>query len=145
VINLRATNSDDAEASGTSLRLQNTKILTWHITDAHVIEVMRILKKSEDGPFLIHCNHGSDRTGLMSAMYRILEQEWTKEDALGELVNGGYGFHSIWRNIPRYLRKVNVEELRAKISALKPRDEAAPTHAVARTTRAARTRQAPLR
>jgi hypothetical protein len=81
----------------------------------------------------------------MSAMYRILEQEWTKEDALGELVNGDYGFHSIWSNIPRYLRKVNVEELRAKISALKPRDEAAPTHAVARTTRAARTRQAPLR
>ena len=81
----------------------------------------------------------------MSAMYRILEQEWTKEDALGELVNGGYGFHRIWSNIPRYLRKVNAEELRARINALKPRDEAASTHAAARTKRAAQTTQSLLR
>ena len=41
-----------------------------------------MLKDAENGPFLIHCQHGADRTGLMSAMYRILEQGWTPEDAL---------------------------------------------------------------
>ncbi len=145
VINLRATNSDDAEASGTSLRLQNTKILTWHITDAHVIEVMRILKKSENGPFLIHCNHGSDRTGLMTAMYRVLEQNWNAEDALAELVKGGYGFHRIWSNIPRYLRKVSAEELRARINAFSPNVETASIRAAAHTTPAAQTTQSLLR
>ena len=82
VINLRHFNDDDDEVKGTSLRTERTKILTWRVGDKHVIEVMRMLKKTENGPFLIHCQHGADRTGLMSAMYRILEQGWTPDDAL---------------------------------------------------------------
>ena len=27
---------------------------------------MSMLKKTENGPFLIHCQHGADRTGLMT-------------------------------------------------------------------------------
>ena len=78
VINLRYFNHDEDEVKGTNLRTERTKILTWRIDDDHVIEVMRMLKKTENGPFLIHCQHGADRTGLMSAMYRILVQGWTK-------------------------------------------------------------------
>ena len=44
---------------------------------------MRMLKKTENGPFLIHCQHGADRTGLMSAMYRMLEQDWTRGGCAG--------------------------------------------------------------
>ena len=40
----------------------------------------------------------------MSAMYRILEQGWTPDDALKELIDGGYGYHSMWKNIVRYVR-----------------------------------------
>jgi protein tyrosine/serine phosphatase len=115
VINLRATQSDIDEAKETSLRLQRTEIYTWHVTDDHVIEVMRALRRTGEGPFLIHCNHGSDRTGLMSAMYRVLEQNWTPEDALAEMIEGGYGFHSIWSNIPRYVRDADLRKLRESI------------------------------
>jgi protein tyrosine/serine phosphatase len=115
VINLRATNSDEDKAAGTSLRLWRMKIYSWHVTDKQVIEVMRALRRTDDGPFLIHCNHGSDRTGLMSAMYRILEQHWSPDEALAEMTEGGYGFHSIWRNMPRYIRKTDPDELRAAI------------------------------
>jgi protein tyrosine/serine phosphatase len=104
VINLRHFNNDDEEVKGTSLRTERIKILTWRINDRHVIEVMRMLRKTENGPFLIHCQHGADRTGLMSAMYRILEQGWAPDDALKELVDGGYGYHSMWKNIVRYVR-----------------------------------------
>jgi protein tyrosine/serine phosphatase len=99
----------------TSLRLHRTKIYTWHVTDEQVIDVMMVLSRTEDGPFLIHCNHGSDRTGLMAAMYRILEQGWSREDALAEMTEGGYGFHSIWSNISRFVREADLEELRATI------------------------------
>jgi protein tyrosine/serine phosphatase len=115
VINLRAGNSDTDEARGTALHLLRTKIYSWHVTDEQVIEVLRALGKSEEGPFLIHCNHGADRTGLMSAMYRILEQDWSREDALAEMIEGGYGFHSIWTNIPRYVRNADPAQLRASI------------------------------
>jgi protein tyrosine/serine phosphatase len=117
VINLRYFNNDENEVRGTTLRTERTKILTWRIGDKHVIEVMRMLKQSENGPFLIHCQHGADRTGLMSAMYRVLEQGWIPTDALAELTDGGYGYHSMWKNIRRYLESVDVEKLRAAIDA----------------------------
>jgi protein tyrosine/serine phosphatase len=117
VINLRYFNHDDDEVKGTSLRAERTKILTWRVDDRHVVEVMRMLKKAGNGPFLIHCQHGADRTGLMSAMYRRLYDGWSAEDALLELTDGGYGYHSIWRNIQRYVRDADVQKLRAEIDA----------------------------
>jgi len=120
VINLRAFNDDEDEVKGTSLRTERVKILTWRIGDPHVIEVMRMLKKTENAPFLIHCQHGADRTGVMSAMYRILEQGWTPDDALKELVDGGYGYHSMWKNIVRYVRSVDAAKLRAAIESVAP-------------------------
>ncbi|HEU5135932.1 MAG TPA: tyrosine-protein phosphatase [Steroidobacteraceae bacterium] len=117
VINLRYFNSDDDEVEGTSLRTERTKILTWRIGDKHVVEVMSMLKKPENGPFLIHCQHGADRTGLMTAMYRILEQGWNPEDALQELTDGGFGYHSMWKNIIKYVRSADVQKLKAEIAA----------------------------
>jgi protein tyrosine/serine phosphatase len=102
---------------GTSLRTERTKILTWRIDDKHVIEVMNMLRKAENGPFLIHCQHGADRTGLMTAMYRILEQGWTPDDALSELIDGGFGYHSMWTNIIEYVKSVDAEKLRAAIAS----------------------------
>jgi protein tyrosine/serine phosphatase len=63
VINLRAFNDDEDEVRGTTLRTERTRILTWRVDDRHVIEVMRMLRRTENGPFLIHCQHGADRTG----------------------------------------------------------------------------------
>jgi protein tyrosine/serine phosphatase len=130
VINLRAFNSDDDEVKGTRLRTARTRILTWRVDDAHVIEVMRVLRHAENGPFLIHCQHGADRTGLMSAMYRILEENWTVDDAVRELTDGGYGYHSMWRNILRYVRSADVERLRAAISAGDPASSTGSTSTV---------------
>ena len=117
VINLRAFNDDADKVKGTSLRTARVKILTWRVDDQHVIEVMRMLKETANGPFLIHCQHGADRTGLMSAMYRVLEQDWAPEDALSELVDGGYGYHSMWKNIVRYVRSVDAIRLRQAIES----------------------------
>jgi protein tyrosine/serine phosphatase len=117
IINLRAFNHDADEVKGTQLRTQRVKILTWHVGDKHVIEVMRMLKDTANGPFLIHCQHGADRTGLMSAMYRILEQGWSVDDAVEELMQGGYGYHSMWKNILRYVRSADVARLRAAIDS----------------------------
>lgn len=117
VINLRAFNDDDDEVRGTSLRTERIKILTWRIGDDHVVEVMRMLKKAQNGPFLIHCQHGADRTGVMSAMYRILDQGWSPEDALQELVDGGYGYHSMWKNIVSYVGSVDAPRLKALIDS----------------------------
>jgi protein tyrosine/serine phosphatase len=117
VINLRAFNDDLDELSGTGLRAVHVPVHTWHLETQDIVAVMRELRRTENGPFLIHCQHGADRTGLMSAMYRMLEQNWSAEDALQELVDGGYGYHSMWRNIRRYVRSVDVPALRAAVDS----------------------------
>jgi len=117
VVNLRFFNNDREEVAGTLLRTERVKILTWDIDDEQVIEVMRILRNPHNGPYLIHCQHGADRTGLMSAMYRILEEGWTVDDALAELTEGGYGYHAMWSNILRYVRGADIDKLRAATGA----------------------------
>ncbi len=113
-LSLRDYHTDEAE--GTSLKLYRVKMEAGEITDEKVIEALRIIKKA-NGPILIHCWHGSDRTGLVSAMYRIVFQNWSREDAIDELMHGGYGYHSMYRNIPEYIRKVDVEKVRKDVQA----------------------------
>ena len=118
VIDLRDLNDDAKEARGTKLRLLRVKMDAWHIEDEDIAEALALLRRKENGPFLVHCHHGSDRTGLVCAMYRIVEQRWSREDAIRELTDGGYGFHKLWTNIPRYLRTVDIEKIRRRVDEL---------------------------
>lgn len=117
VINLRSFHNDIDEIKGTALINEELSVQTWHIEDEDVIRVLRLLKDSAKGPFVIHCQHGSDRTGLMCAMYRIVVQGWAKDDAITELQDGGYGFWSGWTNITSYLRAVDVEAIKKTVAA----------------------------
>ena len=117
VINLRNFNSDKREARNTQLALEEMNINTWDVRDEHVVRVLKILRDRSRGPFLVHCQHGADRTGLMMAMYRMVEQGWSREDAMREMTQGGYGFHKTWRNIVRYVQRVDVDKIRAGLVA----------------------------
>jgi len=68
---------------------------------------------------LVHCLHGADRTGTMCAVYRMVVEGWSKEDAIKELTEGGYGFHEVWENMKKWLDTVNVEELRLAVEKAK--------------------------
>jgi protein tyrosine/serine phosphatase len=115
IINLRPLYSDSDEIKGTGLRVEELSVKVWHIEDADVVRVLRIIRKRENGPFLIHCSHGADRVGVMIAMFRVVEQEWTKGDAIQEMLNGGYGFHPLWFLIPRYVKHADVERIRKQV------------------------------
>ena len=112
VINLRAFHSDKEKLRGLGLLNEELSVKTWHIEDEDVVKVLSLLRKQEKGPFLIHCQHGADRTGVMSALYRIVEQGWTKDEAISEMINGGYGFHAMWSNIIQYIKQVDVKKIK---------------------------------
>jgi len=95
---------------------EELSVKTWHMEDEDVVRVLKLIRNKENGPFLIHCQHGADRTGLMSAMYRIVEQGWTKDEAIKEMVEGGYGFHPIWSNIIKYIRNADVKKIKVAVS-----------------------------
>lgn len=109
IINLRAFHTDTDEIKGTALLNEELSVNAWRIKDEDIIHVLRIIEKKENGPFLIHCEHGADRTGVVIAMYRIVKQGWSREEAIEEMVNSGYGFHSFWSNIIDYIKNVDVD------------------------------------
>jgi len=117
IINLRTFHSDTDEIGSTGLLNERLHVKNWHIEDEDVIKVMRILANRENGPYLIHCHYGADRTGVMCAMYRIIYQGWTKEEAIDEMVNGGYGFYNLWTNIIHYIQSADIDKLKKAIQA----------------------------
>jgi len=115
VLSFRDHHSDD-DGKGLGLDLYRVRMEAGDIPTGKVIEALRIIGKSE-GPILIHCWHGSDRTGLISAMYRIVFQKWSREDAIDKLMNGGYGYHSLYKNIPEFIRQVDIEKVHREVFA----------------------------
>lgn len=113
ILNLRFKHHDSVFIGKSSPELYAVNMKAQRIKDKDVINALKIMEKAPK-PILIHCKHGSDRTGVILAMYRIVFQNWTKEQALDELKNGGYGFHKIFMNIPAYIKKVDIEKIKAK-------------------------------
>ena len=119
VVNLRDNHSDSDEIGGLPLKARRIEIFTGNMKDKYVTEFLSILDDTNAVPVLVHCQHGADRTGTMCAMYRILREGWTADDAIDEMKNGGYGYHSIWGNLPRFIRK-SSERLKAQASGDAP-------------------------
>ena len=85
---------------------------TNHVDDSDVLKALRAIQSAEaDGPVLMHCKHGSDRTGLMAVMYRVVVQGWSKEQALKEMTEGGFGDSQHFHDSVRYVMQADVDRL----------------------------------
>lgn len=114
VLSLRSTNRDVALDKSGDLLLRNVPMRSWNTHDEDIIRALRIIHDAPK-PILVHCRHGADRTGLIMAMYRVVFQGWTKEQAKKEMLEGGYGFHSIWINITRRIDRADIVAIRARV------------------------------
>lgn len=115
VICLRTDYADVWPSANTLVRCRYVHINPLWIDENEVVEVLKMLKRTQEAPFLIHCRHGADRTGLICAAYRIVFENWTKEDAIAEMREGGFGFHPILENVVVFLRYMDVEAVRKQV------------------------------
>jgi len=115
VLNLRKHHSAKDEALNTKLKLYSIPMEADELSYEDLVKALRIIAQ-EKGSILVHCWHGSDRTGAICAAYRIVFQNWTKEEAITEMMLGGYGFHSMFDNIPQLIKNIDVEELKKDIN-----------------------------
>ena len=115
VIDLRAFHSDRELLAGTSLKYESISVKSWHIEKEDAVRFLKLVTDPANQPVLVHCQHGADRTGTMCSLYRMVVDGWSKEDAIKEQTEGGYGFHEIWDNMKQWLGTVNVEELRLAV------------------------------
>ena len=103
---------DAALVKPTGVHYEQIRFNTWDVRDEDVAQFLKIVRNPANQPVLLHCKHGSDRTGMMVAIYRIVEQGWSKEDAIAEMTQGGFGYHPIWSNLIRYIQKIDVAALK---------------------------------
>jgi protein tyrosine/serine phosphatase len=115
ILNLRRHNTDpkELERAGFKLLLQRMEADDLAVDD--LVAALRIIRDAPK-PVMVHCWHGSDRTGSVVAAYRIVFQGWTREAALDELRHGGFGYHEKWfPNIITLFETLDVEKLRARV------------------------------
>lgn len=112
IVNLRSFHSDRAKIGNTGLAYEHIYMKAWHPEQKEIIRFLRIVTNPKRTPALVHCQHGADRTGTMTAVYRITVQGWSKEEAIREMKDGGFGFHGIWQNLVAWIDSLDFETIK---------------------------------
>jgi len=111
VVDLRSSGASD-DLRGTGMAYVRIRATAWQPDDEDVVQFLRTVMDNNHGPVFVHCQRGADRTGMMTAIYRVAVQGWTKDQAIAEMTQGGFGFYSGWQNLVRYVRDLDIEQLK---------------------------------
>lgn len=111
VINLRLLDSDRRKIGLTGFAQRQIRVRAGAPQRNEAVCFLKVVTEKSHGPYLVHCQHGADRTGAMIAIYRIGVQGWPKEEAIREMRCGGYGFHEQYANLARWIRGLDVDSL----------------------------------
>ncbi|QDV20351.1 Tyrosine phosphatase family protein [Gimesia panareensis] len=112
IINLRSFHSDRDEIGSTGLGYEHIYMKAWHPERKEVVRFLQLVTNEKRTPVLVHCEHGADRTGTMCTLYRVAVEGWSKEEAIREMTEGGYGFHEVWQNLPEWIAELEIESVK---------------------------------
>ena len=71
-------------------------------TDEQIERVLAVINLPENQPVFVHCRRGADRTGTVSAVYRIEHDGWTSEQAIDEA--DSYGMRPWQLGMKQFIR-----------------------------------------
>lgn len=115
VINFRHDHDDSELLTGTKLRYIWIPTRPWNPKEDDLMPFFRVIQDPENWPVFVHCWKGDDRAGFYVAAYRIVVDGWSPDDAIREMFQ--FHYNPIWFRIPRVLRDIDVESLKARIAA----------------------------
>lgn len=115
VLNLREYHKDTRKARHTQLHLMAYPVAAGEVTAADVENCLALIANAPK-PVLVHCWHGSDRTGIVVAAYRIVFQNWSADEAEKEFRDERFGYHEFWyENLLTLLRETDWGAMRTRI------------------------------
>lgn len=108
VVSLRAFHGERELVADAGLGYERISFKVWHPEDEDVRRFLGVAMDPARQPVFVHCQRGADRTGTVTAVYRICVEGWSREDAIDELANGGYAFEPRFSHLKKYLRTFAV-------------------------------------
>ncbi|MEO7100623.1 MAG: tyrosine-protein phosphatase [Luteolibacter sp.] len=117
VLNLREWHDDSSVVNSATVNLHRVSMNPGGIRECDLTEAVKILRDAR-GPILVHCWHGSDRTGTVVALYRMAVDGWSRERAIAEFTDSRFGYHAgTYPKLRTYLEKVDVDRFRESMDA----------------------------
>jgi protein tyrosine phosphatase (PTP) superfamily phosphohydrolase (DUF442 family) len=117
VVSLRAFHGERGAVAAAGFAYERISFKVWHPEDEDLRRFLAIVTDPARQPVFVHCLRGADRTGTAVAVYRVCAQRWSREDAIDEMVNGGFEFHPGFRNLVAYLRSFDAAAVSAGLKA----------------------------
>jgi len=82
-------------AESLGMRFVNIPVSGWSPpTDEQVAQFLSLLRDHPGQKIFIHCRFGDDRTGVFTAVYRMVVEKWPSDQALKEMYF--FGFNGFW-------------------------------------------------
>ncbi len=91
--NLEAIKTELAQVRERNLHFYSIPLSYWVLPTRKQIDYfLSILDDESKRPVYIHCKHGQDRVGMMTAIYRIARENWTADQAYAEMKKNGFRY-----------------------------------------------------
>ena len=112
MVNLRGGHDEEELCREHGLDYVYIPMRAWRFDEADVIRYLQVASRAENQPVFVHCRRGADRTGMAVAVYRVVVEGWSKEDALFEMTEGPYDYNPMWKKLARFVEQMDVGRLR---------------------------------
>jgi protein tyrosine/serine phosphatase len=80
-------------------------------SDSYLIEFLNLVQDPSRTPILLHCAQGKHRTGFFIALYRLVIENWSKEEALKEMELYGFDL-STHLELVNGIKNLDVQKLK---------------------------------
>ncbi len=92
--NSKAIKAERLLAQEHNLNFYSIPLTYWILpTRKEIDHFLSILDDENNWPIYLHCLHGRDRTGMLTAIYRMARENWSADKAYAEMKDNG--FHHI--------------------------------------------------
>jgi protein tyrosine phosphatase (PTP) superfamily phosphohydrolase (DUF442 family) len=115
-VSLRFFHDESAVAQEAGIDYISIPTRAWHIRENDILAFLRVATDPARQPVFVFCQAGGDRSSVMIAAYRVVIQGWTRQQAIDEMVRGGYKFHIIWGNMVGNALTLDADALRARLA-----------------------------
>ena len=109
VVNLRQRHGEKEAVEAAGMRYVEIPMSFLKKADPAVVrKALSVMTDPANQPVFVHCSVGTDRTGVVVAVYRMEVDGWTKAEAVAEMEE--FGFHWIWFQLKKTATEWRVGE-----------------------------------